>query len=109
MDNLILAAALILVLTLAAGAALMLFMGRNRFYRLRDYERVAVFHISGRFAGMRGPGFGFVGFNLLPPEGTPIDLRDQVNTIPRNSASPPTVRWLMCRRWWFIRLPTRDR
>lgn len=81
MDNLILAGALIFVLTAAMGAAVALFLGRNRFYRLRDYERVAVFHISGRFAGMRGPGFGFIGFNLLPPEGPPIDLRDQVDTI----------------------------
>ena len=81
MDNLILAAAIILILTAAMGAALTLFLGRNRFYRLRDYERVAVFYISGRFAGVRGPGFGFIGFNLLPPEGPPIDLWDQVDTI----------------------------
>lgn len=81
MDNLIVAGALIFVLTAAMGAAVALFLGRNRFYRLRDYERVAVFHISGRFAGMRGPGFGFIGFNLLPPEGPPIDLRDQVDAI----------------------------
>ncbi len=50
------------------------------FYRLPEYERLIVFGISGKFAGLMGPGFVFV-----PPGQKAvgrIDLREKVKDIP---------------------------
>lgn len=71
----------IILALLAMGGAGAFFLPRNRFRTLLEYERLVVFSISGRFVGVRGPGLVFINFGLVPG-GAPIDIRDQVVSLP---------------------------
>ena len=71
----------IILALLAMGGAGAFFLLRNRFRTLLEYERLVVFSISGRFVGVRGPGLVFINFGLVPG-GAPIDIRDQVVSLP---------------------------
>ena len=71
----------IILALLAMGGAGAFFLLRNRFRTLLEYERLVVFSISGRFVGVRGPGLVFINFGLVPG-GPPIDIRDQVVSLP---------------------------
>lgn len=71
----------IILALLAMGGAGAFFLLRGRFRTLLEYERLVVFSISGRFVGVRGPGLVFINFGLVPG-GAPIDIRDQVVSLP---------------------------
>lgn len=73
--------AVIILVLLVVGGAGAFFLLRSRFRTLLEYERLVVFSISGRFAGVRGPGLVFINFGLVPG-GAAVDIRDQVVNLP---------------------------
>jgi len=64
----------ILILILLGVVA---FFAKISFWRLSEYERLAVFSITGKFKGMRGPGLVFVNPFSEIPWREKIDLRER--------------------------------